>query len=359
MNVLTVIVLIFAVAAAADRIVGNRFGLGKEFEKAFNLLGPMALSMIGMIVLAPLLADLMRPLSSFVSGVLRLDPSIIPASLFANDMGGASLSTQMAADEKLGAFNALVVSSMMGCTMSFTIPFSLGVVDKKYHKELLLGILCGIVTIPVGCFIAGLLCKISVIALIIDLLPLVLFSAALTFGLIKCPDICVRIFKIFGIFITALITVGLVFGMLNFLSGKEIIKGLGTVEEGIYICINASVVLAGMFPLVYAVSKLFAKPLRAVGNKVGINEISVLGIFSCLSSNSTTFGLVDKMDKKGIVLASAFSVSGAFVFGSHLAFTAAFGSDHLLPVIAGKLISGISSLFIAALVYKKRQRSAE
>ena len=38
--------------------------------------------------------------------------------------------------DKTGLFNALVVSSMMGCTISFTIPFSLGVVNKEQHKEL-------------------------------------------------------------------------------------------------------------------------------------------------------------------------------------------------------------------------------
>ncbi|MEE1350525.1 MAG: ethanolamine utilization protein EutH [Clostridia bacterium] len=30
----------------------------------------------------------------------------------------------------MGMYNALVVSSMMGCTISFTIPFALGVVSS-------------------------------------------------------------------------------------------------------------------------------------------------------------------------------------------------------------------------------------
>ena len=90
MSLLTIIFLFFSVLGALDNIFGNRFGLGKEYEKAFMLLGTMALSMIGMIVVSPVIANIMTPLSDFVSSVLHIDPSVIPASLFANDMGGCT-----------------------------------------------------------------------------------------------------------------------------------------------------------------------------------------------------------------------------------------------------------------------------
>ena len=59
------------------------------------------------------------------------------------------------------------------------------------------------------------------------------------------------------------------------------------------------------------------------------------------------------MDNKGVVLHSAFAVSGAFVLGSHLAFTMAFDSTYILPVIAGKLIAGVRALALAVLVDKR------
>lgn len=58
MNILTYIILIFSLLGALDRIFNNRFGLGKEFEKGFILFGSMALSMIGMISIAPFIADM-------------------------------------------------------------------------------------------------------------------------------------------------------------------------------------------------------------------------------------------------------------------------------------------------------------
>ena len=353
MNYLTIVILLFSVVGALDRILGNRLGIGKEFEKAFMLLGTMSLSMIGMIVISPFIADIMKPVSEFLSSKLHIDSSIIPASLFANDMGGASLAIEMAANEKTGLYNALVVSSMMGCTISFTIPFSLGVVNKEQHKELLLGLLCGIVTIPIGCVISGLICKMPFTSLLLTLMPLVVFSGIIAFGLIRFPEFCVKVFKIFGIFITAIITIGLSLGIIRFLTGFEIIKGLATIEEGAAICVNAAVVLSGSFPFMYVLSKVLAKPLKAIGGRIGVNEISIVGLVSNLASSATAFGMMDKMDKKGVVLNSAFAVSGAFVLGSHLAFTIAFDSAYVFPVIVGKLISGVLAVLLSNLIFNK------
>ncbi len=353
MNYLTITMLVFSILGAIDRIIGNRFGFGKEFERAFMLIGTMALSMIGMIVISPLIAELMLPVSDFMSNAFGIDASVIPASLFANDMGGAPLAVEMANNEKTGLYNALVVSSMMGCTVSFTIPFALGVVDKEQHRELLLGLLCGIVTIPIGSFVGGVICGMPLIALTVNLIPLIIFSAIIALGLVLFPEMCVKVFKGFGVFITAVITIGLAFGIVRFLTGYEVIKGLATLEEGASICVNAAVVLSGSFPLMHFISKALSKPLEYAGGKLGINKYSAVGIISSLASSSATFGMTEKMDKKGVVLNSAFAVSGAFVLGSHLAFTMAFDSTYILPVIAGKLISGVLALALAVLVYKR------
>jgi len=355
MNLLTIIILTFSILGALDRIFGNRFGIGKEFEKAFVLMGNIALSIVGMVVISPLIAEAVEPMSQFFANVLRIDPSVIPASLFAIDMGGASLSVEMAMDDKIGLFNALVVSSMMGCTMSFTIPFAFGVVDKSQHKELLLGLLCGIVTIPIGCIVSGLICKIPVASLLLILMPLVIFSGIITFGILRFPEICVKVFKIFSVFITALITIGLSFGIINFLSGSKLIKNVATIEEGMMVCVNTTIVLSGAFPFTYALAKLLFKPLKYVGKKVGVNENSIVGIVSSFASSVTAFGMMDKMDKKGVMLNSAFSVSGAFVLGSHLAFTMAFERSYVVPVVLGKLISGVLALFLANIVFQKNQ----
>ena len=350
MLVIKIVILIFAALGALDYIIGNRFGVGKEFVNGIMLMGTMLLTMQGMLVISPLLADLLEPAFGFVYEVLHLDPSIIPASFFANDMGGAPLAKEIMVDEKVGMFNALVVSSMMGCTISFTIPFSLGLVPKEQHRNLLLGLLCGIVTIPVGCFVGGLVCGISVPLLLYDLLPLIILAAVIGFGLLKFPNACVKIFAIFGRFMTILILLGLALGVIRFLTGFEVVGGLAPLEEGVAIALNAAVFLAGAFPFVHVMSRLLRRPLRAFGRLLRVNETSALCLLSSLASATPTFGMMRLMDDKGCLLNAAFSVSGAFVFAAHLAFTVAYDPSYIPSMVVGKLVGGVLAVFLALFI---------
>ena len=134
----------------------------------------------------------------------------------------------------------------------------------------------------------------------------------------------------------------------------KIIKGIATIEEGALICANASIVLSGSLPFMYILAKVLTKPLGAVGKKIGTNEIAVAGIISCIATSATSFGMMDKMDKKGVCMNSAFAVSGAFLIGGHLAFTMAFDNSFIVPMIIGKIISGICAVILAGLLYKDK-----
>lgn len=348
--------LVFAVIAALDRIIGNRFGLGKQFERGFMLLGVMALSMIGMIILAPGIAVVLSPVIDFFANTLHIEPSVLPAIFLANDMGGAPLAESISVNKELGMFNALVVASMMGATLSFTLPFGLSSVKEEKHANMMLGFLYGIVTIPIGCFFAGLCCGLSVGVLLLDLLPLLLFSALIAVGLVLCPRVCVKIFGVFGVAIKVLITFGLVLGMIRFLTGYELIKGLATLEEGAAVCVNASVVMAGAFPFIFLLSKIIAKPVKKIGEKLSVNETSALGLVGTLATNATTFEMMNDMDDKGTVLNAAFAVSAAFTFAGHLAFTLAYDAAYIFPMIVGKLIAGVSSLVLAIFMEKRKEK---
>ncbi len=353
MSVISIVMLIFSILGGIDYILKNKFGLGEHFEKGFMLFGTMALSMIGMIIISPLVAEWLRPLFVWVHNVLHIDPSVIPAALFANDMGGAPLCRQVAVDENLGMYNALIVSAMMGCTVSFTIPFALGVVKPERHKQLLFGMLCGVVTIPIGCFFAGIMCKIPLGALLINILPLIIFSALIAAGLVFAPKKCIKIFAVFGYFMKTVIIIGLILGIVRFLSGKEIIHGLATIEEGAAVCLNASIVMSGAFPLMHVISKILSKPLRLIGKKLEINDVSAMGFVSTLATSATSFEMMNRMDEKGAVLNSAFAVSAAFTFAGHLAFTLAFDANYISSMIIGKLISGVFALILAIVIYKR------
>ena len=76
MNVVSIIMIAFALLGAADYLLNNKFGLGKEFEKGFSMLGTLSLSMIGMIVLAPTIAQVLTPVLNVMS---HIRPLILPS----------------------------------------------------------------------------------------------------------------------------------------------------------------------------------------------------------------------------------------------------------------------------------------
>lgn len=355
MNFVSVFMAVFALLGAADLLAGNRFGLGQEFKRGFSLLGQMALSMIGMIVLAPSLSKLLAPILVPLSANSLLEPSVFPAMLLANDMGCAPLADALAAQVSLGRFNGLVVSSMMGCTVSFTIPVALNMVEPQKRSPVLLGLLCGIVTIPAGCILAGLMLGFTLIDLFFDLLPLLVFSFLIALGLKFFPRGCMRVFSLLGKGIQALALIGLMLGLLRSMTGLEILPGLDTYESGARICFNAAAVMSGAFPFLLLLKKLLARPMRALGKRLRISESSAFGFLSSLATSLTTFESFRDMDSRGIVLNSAFCVSAGYTFAAHLAFTLSYDEKFVLPVIVGKLFAGLCALWVALLVTRKQE----
>lgn len=354
MNILTILILVFAVFGVVDKLLDNRFGLGKEFEKGFQLFVPMTFSMLGILVISPAIGVWLTPFFEWFYSTFKIDPSIIPASLFANDMGGMTLANAICKSQEIGNFNAFVVSSMMGCVVSFTIPFALSVVKKEQHKEMFFGILCGIVTIPVGCIVSGVVCGLNILELLVNLLPLMIFSIILGVLLILFKNFCIKIFMALGYVIRWVAMIGLACAIFTFLTKIQICKYFDSFENAAFICVNACVTLSGALPLMFVVSKIFNTTLEKVGTKMGIDSFSAFSFLSTTVTNATAFSSMEKMNKKGVVLNSAFAVSAAFAFGGHLALTMAFNSTYVLPMIVGKIVSGISAVALALLLYKDK-----
>ena len=75
-EIIIYLMVLFMVLGAVDRILGNRFGLGEKFEEGILNMGALALSMIGIICLAPVLADVLRPVVVPVYQLLGADPAM-------------------------------------------------------------------------------------------------------------------------------------------------------------------------------------------------------------------------------------------------------------------------------------------
>lgn len=350
------IMVIFMVLGGVDRCLGGKFGLASQFEEGFNAWGPLAVGMIGFVCLAPVLGSVLTPVVSPLYKLLGADPAMFATTLLACDMGGYPLAMEMAETTEAGQFAGILLGSTMGCTVVFSIPVFLSMVDKKNHTYLATGILCGVVTIPVGCFIGGLVAGFTLTMVLRNLIPIIIVAGLIALGLALIPNRLIKGFTVFGRIMTILGTVGLVCAIVEYLTGVVVIPGMAPVTDGLATVGSIAIVLAGAYPMVAVIMKVFGKPLSKVGKLIGINEKAAGGLVASLANALPMVPLVEDMDPVGKTVNFAFIVSGAFVFGDHLGFTAGVEKDMVVPMICCKLVGGILAVILAMFVAKKRYK---
>lgn len=355
-EILIAVMAVFAALGALDRIFGNRLGLGKEFEDGILAMGSLALAMVGIIALAPVLARILRPVVVPVYEFLGADPAMFAGTILACDMGGAALARELTADPQAALLGGVLGGSMLGATIVFTIPVAMGILPEADRPALAKGILAGIVTIPVGIFVGGLVAGFPIGKVLRNLVPIVLIAAVIALGLWRWEKAMIRGFGFFGKAVVALITVGLTAAIVEALTGFALIPGMAPVEDGFLTVGAIAIVLAGAFPLVYVITKLLKKPLLKLGRLLGINDTAAAGLIASLANSIATFGMVKDMDSRGKVVNVAFAVSAAFVFGDHMGFTAGFAPEMLPAVIAGKLAGGVSAVAVALWLTRKQTK---
>ena len=346
-EILIAVMAVFAALGGLDRILGNRFGLGEKFEEGILAMGSLALAMIGIISLAPVLAAVLKPVILPLFGLLGADPAMFAGTILANDMGGGSLALELTDNYQAAMLGGVITGSMLGATVVFIIPVAMGILAEEDRPAMAKGILCGIVTIPLGVVAAGLVAGFPVGMVLRNVLPIVLIGGLIAFGLWKAEEAMIQGFGGFGKGVIAAITVGLVAIIVQELTGFVLIPGMAPISEGFEVVGEIAIVLAGAFPLVYVITKLLRKPLMKLGKTIGINETAAAGLIAAMANAIATFGMVKDMDRRGKVVNIAFCVSAAFVFGDHLGFTAGFAPEMLLPMIVGKLVGGISAVLVA------------
>ena len=353
-EILIAIMAVFAVLGALDRIFGNKFGLGQEFENGILAMGSLAMAMIGIICLAPVLANLLKPVVVPVYNFLGADGAMFAGTILACDMGGGVLAKELTGDAQAAALGGVITGSMLGATVVFTIPVAMGILRDEDKPFLAKGILCGVVTIPIGVLVGGLVAGFDLLMVLRNLIPIVLIAIVIALGLWKFEKWMIKGFGLFGKGIVALITAGLVCAIVETLTGFVIIPGLAPISEGFETVGAIAIVLAGAFPLVYAITKLLKKPLLKLGKVLGVNDTAAAGLIASLANSIATFEMMKNMDRRGKVVNVAFAVSAAFVFGDHMGFTAGFAPEMLPAMIAGKLAGGVSAVAVAMLLTRKK-----
>lgn len=353
-KIIIILMAIFSLLGGLDRILGNRLGLGKSFENGILTIGPLCLSMIGIIVFCPVLADWLEPFVVPIYQFFGADPAIFAGSFFACDMGGAPLAVELAGSEEAAQLGGIITSSMLGVTVSFTIPVAMSTLTLEDRAYAAKGILCGVITIPIGILIGGLVAGFSMETILKNSLPIILVAVLIALGLWKAEKYLIKGFEIFGKFLVALATIGLVAGGIELTTGYTVIAGLGSMEEAFLVVGQIGIVLSGAFPLMTAITRLLNKPIAKISNVLNMNTASISGLVATLANSIATFDMIKDMDKRGKIVNMAFAVSGAFVFGDHLAFTAGFDSTMIPALIASKLSAGLTAVLVAIFISRNK-----
>lgn len=352
-EIIIYIMVIFMVLGAIDKIIGNKFGLGEQFEEGIMAMGALALSMVGIISLAPVLSELLVPIISPVSNLIGNDQSVFAGMLLANDMGGYQLAQSLTDNADAAMFSGLILGSMFGPTIVFTLPVALGIIEKEDHKYLANGVLLGLVTIPLGTLVGGLVAGFSLGMILINLVPVILISLLIILGLKFIPEKMINGFTIFGRGIVIIATIGFAIAIVQELTPLVLIKNLAPVSEGLAVIGSIAIVLAGAFPMVYFITKVFSKQLNKLGKLLGMNDAGAAGLIATLANNIPMFGMLKDMNHRAKIINIAFAVSASFVLGDHLGFTAGVEESMIFPMMVGKLVAGVSAIILVIITLGK------
>lgn len=354
-EVLMIVMAAGAVLGGADRLRGNKWGFGDKFETGFMLLGSMALSMAGMICMAPVLANWLGRVIVPLYQAIGVDPAMF-GSILAIDMGGYQLAKELAADPLIGSYAGLVVAAIFGCTVVFTIPVGMGMIPKADRPFFARGMMLGLAAMPVGLVVGGLLCGLSALTCLHQNIPVFVLALLLLAGLQKFPDKMVKGFCLLAEGIRWVVTIGLVLAAVESMTGWNPIPGMAPIEDAMGVVGSIGVVMLGSLPAAELVRRLLVRPFAWMGEKLGMKPQSLTGMLVGLVSALPTLSMYQDMDSRGKVAAGAFLVSGTSLLAAHMAFVVSTEPGMLGALVCGKLSGALAAAVLAVCLQRRSAR---
>jgi ethanolamine transporter len=372
------IIMFFVVIGAIAAIRDDDHGLGAEFKAGLHSIGPIFIPVAGIMASIPYLAVFVEEVIGPVFALFGGSRAMASTTFIAVDMGGYQLA--LATAESTDAWvMAAVVGYMAGATLVFSIPVGLAMLDPRDHKYMALGIMSGILTIPLGVLVTvGILSatrtmvrddvstdaasthefSMGIGEMLANLAPLVIVVVLIALGLRFRAPMMIRGFIVFGRLLDAALKLVLALAIVEYFTGfltwvlgswgfDPIIADEADQFRALEIAGYIGIMLAGAFPMVWAIRTYLARPLAVIGSKVGISAEGSAGLLAAAANILALFHLIRSMPAKDKVITIAFAVSSAFLLGDHLAFTANFQPNLIGPLLIGKLTGGILGILLA------------
>ena len=358
-NMNEIIMMVMAAGAllgGLDRIIGNKFGLGEKFEEGFRLVGSLALSICGIICLAPVLADLLSGIVTPLFTAIGVDPGMF-GSVLSIDMGGYPLATELALDAGVGSFSGIVAASIFGCTLVFTIPVGLGATPREEMASFEKGLTYGLIIMPVALVIGGLLSGMGLLGTVWQCMPIFVISGLLLLCMVKWMEKLLKGFGVFARCIEIVSTVGLVLGAVEYMTGMTILPGITPLKEAMGVACSIGIVMLGSLPMAELLKVILKKPFRWFGEKTGMNSASTTGLILGIVSGSACLVMVKDMDRRGIIVNAASLVCGCSCLAAHLGYTVSVEPNMVGALLASKLLGALLGAVVAVLATSRKKIS--
>lgn len=389
-TVVVYIIMACAIAGAVASAIKPESELGQQFVAGVDSIGPIFLPSAGILASAPYLTAFVEGVSGPAYGALGADPAMAATTFIAVDMGGYQLADALAQTRESWIM-AMMTGYMAGATIVFTIPVALKMLEKRDRKYLALGVMSGLLAIPIGVFVAGAIIALShpVIREVVstnadatyqlalswaqigvNLVPLIIVCVALALGLKLKPDAMIKGFIVFGRVMEGALKIVFVLVVVEYFTGifTTVFGSFGfdpiiADDENMFRALETSgaigMMLCGAFPMVYLIRKYLAKPLAKTGGAVGLSSDATAGLLAGSANVLALLSMVKDLKARDKVIYMAFAVCCAFLFGDHLSFTANFQPSLIVPVLLGKLAAGICAIAFAHVLAVKKAEELE
>lgn len=390
-QIVVYIIMACAVAGCIASVVKPESELGQEFVAGIDSIGPIFLPVAGIMASAPYLTAFVSSVFGPAFSFLGADPSMAATTFIAVDMGGYQLADALA-ETRESWIMAMMTGYMGGATIVFTIPVALKMLEKRDRKYLALGIMSGLLAIPIGVFVAS-----AIIALAhpvireavstnaeatyqvmlsfsqigVNLIPLIIVCVLLALGLKFIPDAMIKGFTVFGRVLESALKIVFVLVVVEYFTGLGSTLlgdafGFDPIiadDEDIFRALETSgaigMMLCGAFPMVYLIKRYLSKPLAKIGGLAHLSSDATTGLLAAAANVLAALAMVKDLKARDKVIVIAFAVCCAFLFGDHLSFTANFQPSLIAAVMGGKIVGGVCAIVFAFLLAVKKAEQLE
>ena len=345
-DVIFIVIAIGIVIGGVAWIIDKNSDYGRKFEEGIMMMGPLASSMVGIICLSPVISWLLSVLIAPLFLRLGFDPAVL-GGILPLDMGGYHIAVELAESALVGRFAGIIIGATFGCTLIFTVPVGMGMIEEKDHTIFSQGILIGLIIVPVSLMIGGYMAGLDLLTTVIQSSPIIILIVVIMILMRTRPNVILRFFSGLARFLRLIAVIGLVLASVEFILGRDVIPGMLVLEEGMDVVVSITIFLVGALPISVLLIRLLRRPMQKISELTSLNEYSIIGLLLSTISMVPTFAMIKDMDPVGKLMNAAFMVSAASTLAAHLAFTSAVEPSLVTALICSKMVGGIVALIVA------------